>query len=116
MIANKELLEKQKVTNDQRNNLISLYARLRKEFDIAQELLDKDELDASNANIIKEEIQSIEYQMQDNWNFNRDKFKHKYWYRVPGCTCPKLDNEDRWGTIYQVTSKDCPFHGIEEEE
>lgn len=55
-------------------------------------------------------IESIDFELQDLWGFQRDKRFHK-WYDLPGCTCPKLDNKDRTGTDFGVIDPNCPHHG-----
>src|SRR5574343_366053 len=52
------------------------------------------------------EVEFIEFEMQKNWHFEQDSKFHD-WYRVPKCTCPKLDNEDRKGTRYSVIDPQC---------
>ena len=53
---------------------------------------------------------NIEYQLQDIWGFPKDASYH-YWYELPHCNCPKMDNADRKGTKLQVITTDCPIHG-----
>jgi hypothetical protein len=57
-------------------------------------------------------IEIIEYRLQYLWGFPMDKNYHKYWFEVPGCTCPKLDNHDMIGSSRAVFNMTCPFHGI----
>lgn len=52
----------------------------------------------------------IEYYQQGLWGFPLDPNYHFFW-RFPHCSCPRLDNEDRWGTGYHVVSTDCILHG-----
>lgn len=51
-----------------------------------------------------------EYDLQDLWGFALNSNYHMFW-NMKGCTCPKIDNEEAWGTGYYVYSKDCPIHG-----
>ena len=51
-----------------------------------------------------------EYDLQDLWGFALNSNYHMFW-RMAGCTCPKMDHEDAWGTEYQVYANDCPIHG-----
>ena len=113
---NQELIEKQELTLEQIDNLIALHKELKIHFLIIEDLIKRDQLLDAWAPCIADVIQSIEYQMQDNWNFDRDKFKHRYWYRIPGCTCPVMDNDDAWGTPYHIINNDCPFHGMKEQK
>lgn len=52
----------------------------------------------------------IEFELQEQWGFTIDANFHRPWYR-PGCSCPRMDNEERYGTPYRVTSGDCILHG-----
>lgn len=49
----------------------------------------------------------LNYKLQDLWGFKRDKTKHRS-YRLPHCTCPKMDNDDAGG--YYYVNADCPVH------
>lgn len=51
----------------------------------------------------------VEYIIQKLWGFPQDRNYHRWW-NLPGCTCPKLDNEDRWGTPYRIYVEYCPIH------
>jgi hypothetical protein len=56
-------------------------------------------------------VENIEYDLQECWGFNKDVSFHSYWYRIKGCTCPKIDNADRFGTEVRVYNAGCKFHG-----
>jgi len=51
-----------------------------------------------------------QYELQDIWGFERNSDFHPS-HRLPKCTCPKLDNDDRLGTLYKVVDSTCPLHG-----
>ena len=53
---------------------------------------------------------SNEMVLQELWGFGADPNYIRFW-EFPGCTCPKMDNEDRYGTDYEVYSDNCPIHG-----
>ena len=56
------------------------------------------------------EVEEIEYELQDSWGFPRDKSFHR-WFEVPRCTCPKMDNADNIGVPdYNIIMGDCPIH------
>jgi len=59
-----------------------------------------------------ERITEIEFKLQDAWGFPRNNYYHRFW-DLPGCKCPKMDNDDRWPTGMYVYSGDCPIHGSE---
>lgn len=56
-------------------------------------------------------IEAVEYQMQEVLGFNKDSKFHSYWNKLDGCTCPKMDNDELFGTGERIISEDCPFHG-----
>jgi hypothetical protein len=51
-----------------------------------------------------------EFNLQALWQFPLDTNYHMFW-RMAGCKCPKMDNEDAWGAGYQVYANDCSIHG-----
>ena len=51
-----------------------------------------------------------EFYLQSLWGFPLDANYHMFW-NLPGCTCPKIDNYDSWGTVYHIVASDCPLHG-----
>lgn len=57
-------------------------------------------------------ITEVEFKLQDAWGFPRNNDYHRFW-DLPGCKCPKMDNDDRWPTGYYVINGDCPIHGNE---
>ena len=57
-------------------------------------------------------MRELEYKLQENWNFDKDPLKHTWWNRFEKCTCPKIDNAERFG-YEKIISSNCPFHGFE---
>ena len=58
-------------------------------------------------------IEDIEYTLQGLWKFGRNRDFHIHWLETPGCTCPKMDNQDLMGAPYRITSATCPHHSEE---
>lgn len=54
-------------------------------------------------------IEDIEFTLQGLWKFERSKDHHTHWIDIEGCTCPKMDNRNHWGTG-RLTVSDCPWH------
>lgn len=52
-----------------------------------------------------------QYLLQDTWKFERNPNYFREW-TLPGCTCPKMDNEDRY-PYGRVISDSCLIHGKE---
>lgn len=106
--AKSRLLERQKVTDKQKETLAYLYFCMDRLFDDAREMNPNKQ--ANRLRAVAEQIEAIEFQLQDNWNFPRNKSFHSYWYKIPHCSCPKMDNADRLGTGSFVYSCDCSVH------
>lgn len=51
-----------------------------------------------------------EAQLQKLWGFEQNPAYYKEW-NIPGCTCPKMDNEERYPSGMYVVSSNCPIHG-----
>src|ERR1035437_6269419 len=51
----------------------------------------------------------IEFALQRVWHFPLDQNFHRFWH-FPGCTCPKMDNEDAYPHGYYTKAMDCPVH------
>jgi hypothetical protein len=56
------------------------------------------------------DVTNVEFAQQELWGFPQNANFH-YWFNVPKCKCPKMDNRDAYGTSYQVVSEECPIHG-----
>ena len=110
---NEELLEKQEVTEDQKAELEKLYLLLEGTVNTAKNLQDKDSLDYTTGHILANTVKDIEFMLQKNWNFPQNEEYHSYWFRMPGCACPIMDNQERLGTPYAIIDAKCAYHGEE---
>ncbi len=70
----------------------------------------KDSDDASELKEYAEMIEKIEYFLQETWGFEKNKNYH-YWYMLPKCVCPKMDNKENYGTDIRIINRECPVHG-----
>lgn len=59
-------------------------------------------------------IEDMEFTLQGLWKFDRSVNHHTHWIDIKGCSCPKTDNRDHWGTG-RVISRDCKWHWKEPE-
>lgn len=57
-------------------------------------------------------FEALEYEQQLLWKFPLDASFHRF-FDFPGCTCPKMDNEERAGYPEKIYSSNCPAHWIE---
>ncbi len=108
---NKDLLIEQKVTPEQIKNLERLYLLLEDMFIVAKKLQKSNSLNYSTGSIISNTIRDIEFLLQKNWNFKQDSTKHTFQLKLPNCLCPKLDNENSFGSSYLWVNQECPYHG-----
>ena len=102
---NPDLLEKQKISQRTERWLRSSH-EIKAEIFGAMEATD----DPVTLKALAKIETALEFHQQELWGFKRDENMH-YWWQVPKCRCPKLDNQERYGTQYRIVSGDCPVHG-----
>lgn len=61
-------------------------------------------------------LESIEDSLQLSWGFAVDRTRHIHWLNNVDCKCPKLDNQDMWGTGERIYSGNCPVHNYKIKE
>lgn len=108
IFLNTRLVKQQGLNKDEEQGIINLHIRKQNLFDEMDRALligDKDELKRLDALVT-----DLEFVLQDAWRFPRDIKFHKFWER-PGCSCPRMDNNDAWPTGYYVRSGGCLIHG-----
>lgn len=104
---NPRLIEKQNLSEVQCQAIIELH---RKKYGKIQQMKAMHPSDTEELRKIVGEITELEFKLQDAWGFDRNQLMHRFW-ELPHCTCPKLDNEDSYGTEYYIVVKSCPLHG-----
>ena len=58
-----------------------------------------------------QQVTKNEFDLQKFWGFPQNESMHKFWL-VPKCTCPKMDNEERYGQEHGfIINNDCKVHG-----
>ncbi len=57
------------------------------------------------------EVERIEFRLQSAWKFDQNKLWHSWWFRVPHCLCPKMDNSENVGCDRRIYVSNCPIHG-----
>ena len=60
---------------------------------------------------LNQEIEQIEFKMQELWGFPIDRNMHRYWHECPKCTCPLYDNHEARGTQIRYYDPNCLIHG-----
>lgn len=106
MYLNWMLAVRQKVTVGDLKTLVKLHLE-------RLELFDRMAKEDSRAKLRKQakELEKLEFAMQEAWKFEKSANFHTWWYHAPQCNCPRMDNEDRFGTKYRIIREDCPVHG-----
>ena len=111
---NKKALEKFGVSDKNILKMDYYYERLDSLFNEAK-ILDKNLKDSNiykkEAKRIGKELDNVEKKLQKLWNFEYDESKLRYWYLLPGCKCPRLDNLDRLKPG-RIINCDCPYHSF----
>lgn len=102
-MINEELADRLGVSQENRDKINQLHGYLDK-------LLSEPENVYSEYERVVTHIERIEFELQRLWGFEQNKAFHSYWFRVKGCTCPKLDNQEMVGVGRRIISGDCPFH------
>ena len=102
---NSDLIEQQGVTEEGIKRILDLHKLKSIVFDC---MLDTD--DADELHYLADCVEHVEYALQEAWGFPLDRNFH-YWRNVPKCSCPELDNRERYGTEYRIIDCKCPVHG-----
>lgn len=105
ILLNQALIKEQRITPDK-------LAQLKGYHYVLQSYYEQMEIE-ENPIALKELFKNVthyNFLLQEVWGFPQNENFH-YWWRVPRCTCPKMDNEERYGTKYRIISFDCPVHG-----
>jgi hypothetical protein len=105
LILNQNLISRNELNEGDVSKLSKLHHIKWCFFNLAEKLEDKNELKS-----ISEIITQIEFQLQNVWKFNQDSVYHKFW-EIPKCSCPKMDNEEVYGTGHRYINTNCLYHG-----
>lgn len=106
VVLNSVLIKQQKCEEN-----IQEIAKLHYELQSFFKRIEKTPVDKLEKVSIVKEIERIEFAMQKQWKFEQNSNYHTYWYRVPHCTCPTMDNDDLMGCAARYYNSHCPIHG-----
>lgn len=90
------------------DNVDAIKEKFRVKFGVMETL--KNTEDVQEMRVLDKKLEDIEYEIQELFKFPRDKNYHRFWER-PHCACPKMDNQDNWGTGHYIINQSCPLHG-----
>lgn len=102
---NSRLVAKQNLTQQEVNDIIEVHCH--------KDLLFSQMESATDPAVLKElaeKVTEIEFKLQKLWGFTQDANFH-YWWSVPQCDCPRMDNQDRYGTSHRIINPQCKVHG-----
>ena len=103
---NSYLAKRQNCSEDDIKRIRKLHALKYRLHTMAKENLD----DGDMLRMLAKQDDEIEFELQRSWHFPIDAKFHRPW-NFPGCTCPRMDNEDMYGTGHFVIDLSCPVHG-----
>jgi len=109
-ILNERLIEQQGLSNDDVAELEYLHDTREILFRQAESLDPTYAPDLGLLQLYADLLESLEYNMQRVWKFDQDASKHSWWFRLPHCKCPKMDNADPL-YMHRVYSGACRIHG-----
>jgi len=107
MYLNPRLVEKQKLNEEEINALLLSHELRKVIFEMSRNSKSKIE-----QKFLANMFEALEYEQQLLWKFPLDASFHRF-FDFPGCTCPKMDNEERSGCPDKIYSGDCPAHGVD---
>lgn len=105
-VLNENLVKKQKLNQDQIEELKELHIKMH---DVKNQMKETD--DAVVLHEFAKQVEDLEYAMQRAWGFEENQNFHTHWIRVPKCICPMMDNQDYYGTPFRNIDSQCPVHG-----
>ena len=105
---NQNLISRNGVSPSSQLELCTLYDKL-------EELIEEGNatLSVEENRRIANEIEQLEFKLQELWGFGRSQMHHRYWSQLGMCLCnaDSMDNLDDRG--YRRTIRlDCPIHSV----
>ena len=101
---NEDLIAKQGIDGEAIAEILGLHAKKLALFE-AMKAAEEFSLEAYGR-----ELRDNEFALQRAWGFPQSAKYHRFW-EVPRCTCPTMDNEERYPSGMYVVNGNCPVHG-----
>lgn len=108
---NQRLVLRQKLTQEEIDKIVDLHNERARLFWEWERLNPENPIDRDTMRAAPAIVEAIEFALQRAWKFPADRRYHSWWYKIPHCACPKLDNQDAQGTDQRIYVKGCPVHG-----
>ena len=110
-ILNQRLIEKQGLTDEDVRHLEYLHKIRADLFDLCERIDPDDSLGILDLRTYAALLESLEFDMQRVWKFEQNADFHSWWYRIPHCKCPKMDNSDPIFHGRRIFTNMCKIHG-----
>jgi len=107
-------LARQERSAEDIENIVELHCDLHEVFDQMVDLAPWNDLDKERLRKLAEDVKDLEFRLQKAWGFEQNAEYHSWWFQLPHCKCPILDNWDQLGTPYGITVTSCLYHGVKE--
>jgi len=108
---NEHLIEQQGIDDEGRQKIMALHSERENMFAMMEAQDPTTEQGRTSLGEWAELVEQLEYRLQEAWGFEQNRDMHSWWYYVPHCSCPKMDNRDYMGTDMRIWNGDCPIHG-----
>ncbi len=105
IVLNSRLIIQKGLSDDTVEKIFELHKEL---IDIDYKLVEEDERDSIKKLLYDWHI--VNFKLQELWGFKRDKNCHKFW-RLTACSCPRMDNDDRYPDGHYIHNLNCKVHG-----
>lgn len=110
VVLNENLIKAKNLSNKQIERIKDLHLQKMKVFEKMEKTNNSFKLREFNDN-----LDEIEKELQLAWGFPYNTNYFKFWER-PKCSCPKMDNNDRYPSKYYIYNNNCKIHGKIENE
>lgn len=119
MYLNPQLIIAKRVEDENIEQLVKLHKERIALFAVMEAMGESEYTTPAGAMILKEcveKLEKLEFAMQRAWHFEESVNHHTWWILAPHCICPRMDNQERWGTPHRIIRGNCPLHGSPETE
>lgn len=106
----KRLIESQQLTEEDVAELEHLHGVREALFVMAESLNPNNSVHELQLRLYADLLESVEYNMQRVWKFPQTSDLHSWWYKLPHCACPKMDNSDPIYSGSRIISGMCRIH------
>jgi len=108
---NRLILETNLVPEENILQMPKYYDKIKNLFEQAYKIYEKysKQIPEKEAIEIAKQLDECEKELQKLWKFEPNEAYYRHWIKLPGCTCPKIDNKENYG-IKRIIDCSCPYH------